>query len=36
MLDLYMIVLLAGTFCIFYGFAAWCDRVIGETGGEKE
>ncbi|MFC5704281.1 hypothetical protein ACFPVX_23575 [Cohnella faecalis] len=38
MMDLYMALLLAVTFGLFYGFAIWCDRVVddgetGETGG---
>jgi|GEM_PF-848581 len=36
MLDLYMIVLLAAAFGLCYGFTAWCDRVVGETEGERE
>lgn len=33
MLDAYMVLLLAGAFGSFYGFAVWCDRVVRETEG---
>ena len=35
MLDLYMMLMLAGIFGLFYGFMVWCGRVIGE-GGNRE
>lgn len=36
MLDLYMVLMLAGTFALFYGFMTWCDRVVDESGGDRE
>lgn len=36
MLDLYMVLMLAGTFALFYGFLAWCNRVVDEAGGERK
>ncbi|RED64605.1 hypothetical protein DFP95_10222 [Cohnella lupini] len=36
MLDLYMVLLLAVTFAVFYGFMAWCDRVVEDTGGDRK
>jgi hypothetical protein len=36
MLDLYMVLLLAGTFAVFYGFMAWCGRVVDDAGGERK
>jgi len=33
MLDLYMVLLLAVTFALFYGFVVWCDRTIEEPAG---
>ena len=35
MQDLYMAVLLAVTYLLFYGFLSWCSRVVEETGGER-
>lgn len=35
MMDVYMILMLAGTFGLFYGFAAWCNRVIDGAGGDQ-
>jgi len=35
MLDLYMVLLLMAMFAVFYGFAAWCDRVVDEAGGDR-
>lgn len=35
MQDLYMVLMLAGIFGLFYGFIVWCGRVVGE-GGERE
>ncbi len=36
MLDLYMGLLLAVTFALFYGFLVWCDRTIEEpVGGDR-
>lgn len=34
MRDIGMIILLALTFWVFYGFAVWCDRVV--NGGEEQ
>lgn len=36
MLDVYMVLLLAATFGLFYGFLAWCNRVIDDTGGDTK
>lgn len=36
MLDLYMILILAAAFALFYGFMTWCDRIADETGGERK
>ncbi len=36
MLDLYMVLILAGTFALFYGFLVWCNRVVDEAGGERK
>lgn len=35
MMDLYMILALAATFGLFYGFLHWCDKTV-ETGGERK
>lgn len=35
MLDIYMVVLLAGMFGAFYCFIRWCDSTV-EEGGERE
>lgn len=32
MIDLYMLLMLAGLFGLFYGFIVWCGRVIDEGG----
>lgn len=34
--DLYMVLLLAGTFLVFYAFLVWCDRIVDESGGERK
>ncbi len=34
MTDLYMVLLLVGTYVVFWGFLTWCDRVTGESGGD--
>ncbi len=34
MSDLVMAVLIAAAFALFYGFLAWCGRVVDE-GGER-
>jgi hypothetical protein len=31
-----MVLMLAGTFALFYGFMVWCDRVVDEAGGERK
>ena len=36
MLDLYMILMLAVTFGLFYGFTIWCDRTVDEAGGDRQ
>ncbi|MDF2713414.1 MAG: hypothetical protein K0R28_339 [Paenibacillus sp.] len=36
MLDLYMILSLAGTYVLFAGFMAWCGKVIDDTGVERK
>jgi len=36
MLDLYMVLIMAATFAVFYGFAAWCDRVVEEAEGDRK
>jgi len=36
MLDVYMALILAGTFALFYGFTIWCDRVVEEAGGDRK
>lgn len=33
MLDLYMVLTLAASFTLYFGFVTWCDHVAG---GEKE
>lgn len=35
MQDLYMILMLAGFFALFLGFAAWCDKAVGEPEGDR-
>lgn len=36
MMDLFMVLALAGTYLLFCGFLAWCGRVVGESGGERQ
>lgn len=35
MLDVYMVLMLAASFGLFYGFMAWCGKVVDQTGGER-
>jgi hypothetical protein len=35
-MDLYMIGTLIVCFGLFYGFLAWCDRAVKQTGGDGE
>ncbi|CAM4472049.1 hypothetical protein FHS16_004339 [Paenibacillus endophyticus] len=36
MQDIFMVVTLLVAFGLFYGFAAWCDGVTRQAGGERE
>ncbi len=33
--DIYMVLLLAALFAVFYGFAVWCDRVVEGSEGDR-
>jgi hypothetical protein len=36
MLDAVMVLLLAGSFLLVYGFISWCGRVTGEEEGDLQ
>lgn len=36
MRDVWMILILAGMFALFYGFMAWCGRVVDEGEGVQK
>lgn len=35
MMDVYMTVVMAALFTLFYAFAQWCGRVVDEQGGNE-
>lgn len=36
MTDIYMILILAGIFGMFFAFTAWCSHIVDESGGESK
>ncbi|MGF7050511.1 hypothetical protein J2T13_005060 [Paenibacillus sp. DS2015] len=35
MLDLYMLLILAGAYTLFTGFLSWCGRMFRESEGDR-
>lgn len=36
MLDLYMVVALLVIYGLFYGFAFWCEAIVGDRGRDEQ
>jgi hypothetical protein len=36
MLDLYMVLILAGAYALFTGFLSWSGNVVREAGGDEQ
>ncbi len=35
MLDIFMILMLAASFLVFFGFIKWCGNIVDDSGGDR-